>query len=530
MNKLLQRFKPGPIFQDDDIFEPSLQFRFLIRISAFLRKEIFEILRQPRLILTLVLGPFLILLLFGIGFRNEPRALRTLFVVEEGSGLDRQIERYASSLGPQLIYEGTTSDEAAARESLRKGQVDLVAVVPANAYETIRNNQRALFVLYHHEIDPFQVDYVRVFGRVYVEEVNRRVLRAITEAGQNDASTVQDILENARTSATILHEALERGDSATARRYLQDLDRSVSAVEVAVGASITLLGVVQQSLGASGNDETEAIVASLTRIGQGVDTLDEMLNDLTSYNEEVAKVAEVEANLTVLEDRLAEFRSIDASVLVSPFRSEAESIAVVQPKVSDYYSPSVIVLLLQHLAITFAALSTVRERRLGALELFRLSPISAGETLLGKYLSYLLFGGGLAFVLTLLLVFGLQVPMLGSWLYYILVIVALLFTALGVGFIISLLAETDTQAVQYSMIVLLASVFFSGFFLSVETLWPPVRTVSWALPATYAISLLRSIMLRGELANPMLLVYLTMIGLGFFGMAWFLLRQTMMHN
>ena len=37
-----------------------------------------------RLILTLVLGPFLILLLFGIGYRNQARDLRTLFVVANG--------------------------------------------------------------------------------------------------------------------------------------------------------------------------------------------------------------------------------------------------------------------------------------------------------------------------------------------------------------------------------------------------------------------------------------------------------------
>ena len=47
-------------------------YRFLIRSSAFVGKEIFAILRQPMLILTLVLGPFLILLLFGLGFRNDP--------------------------------------------------------------------------------------------------------------------------------------------------------------------------------------------------------------------------------------------------------------------------------------------------------------------------------------------------------------------------------------------------------------------------------------------------------------------------
>ncbi|RME78800.1 MAG: hypothetical protein D6784_01910, partial [Chloroflexi bacterium] len=80
--------------------------QFLVRISAFLFKEILEIIRQPLLIITLVLGPFLILLFFGIGFRNEARALRTLFVVDPNSGMAQAIEQYANSLGPQLVFVG----------------------------------------------------------------------------------------------------------------------------------------------------------------------------------------------------------------------------------------------------------------------------------------------------------------------------------------------------------------------------------------------------------------------------------------
>jgi ABC-2 type transport system permease protein len=48
-------------------------FRGIIRSSSFFRKEIFEILRQPRLVATLVLGPFLILFIFGIGYRSQAR-------------------------------------------------------------------------------------------------------------------------------------------------------------------------------------------------------------------------------------------------------------------------------------------------------------------------------------------------------------------------------------------------------------------------------------------------------------------------
>src|SRR5919202_1322874 len=217
-------------------------FRRIIRPSAFLRAEIFEILRQPRLVLTLVLGPFLILLLFGIGYRNQARALRTIFVAPEGSPLAKQIQENAGNLGPQLIFVGLTSDEAAARDRLRRGEVDVVAVAPAKAYEEIRNNQQATFTLYHNEIDPIQANYVQYFGQVYIDEVNRRVLRSLVEQSKGDANTVQQDIKGARASTTAMREALQRGDTAAARNHQRDLNQNLSALELAVGASVALLG------------------------------------------------------------------------------------------------------------------------------------------------------------------------------------------------------------------------------------------------------------------------------------------------
>ena len=53
--------------------------------------------------------------------------------------------------------------------------------------------------------------------------------------------------------------------------------------------------------------------------------------------------------------------------------------------------------------------------------------------------------------------------MLGQWQDYAFAVFILLFTSLGVGFD-SLISETDTQAVQYSMLLLLASIFLVDFF------------------------------------------------------------------
>ena len=66
---------------------------------AFAKKEALDVLRQPRLLLALVLGPFAILLLFGLGYRNEVRPYRTILVGDADAALTREMEASASRFG-----------------------------------------------------------------------------------------------------------------------------------------------------------------------------------------------------------------------------------------------------------------------------------------------------------------------------------------------------------------------------------------------------------------------------------------------
>jgi ABC-2 type transport system permease protein len=187
----------------------------------------------------------------------------------------------------------------------------------------------------------------------------------------------------------------------------------------------------------------------------------------------------------------------------------------------------VIVLLLQHLSITFASLSIVREKNSGMMELFKVAPITAFETLLGKYLSYLFLEIILASVITALAVWFLRIPILGNWQDYALAVFILLFTSLGVGFLISLISQTDTQAVQYSMLLLLASIFFSGFFLDLRLMQEPITALAWSLPATYGIRMLQDVMLRGASVPGAIFQGIAIIGVVLFMVDWLLLRRRM---
>jgi ABC-2 type transport system permease protein len=128
----------------------------------------------------------------------------------------------------------------------------------------------------------------------------------------------------------------------------------------------------------------------------------------------------------------------------------------------------VLALILQHMGVTLTALSMVRERLSGAMDIFRVAPVRALEILTGKYLAYAFFNLAIAATVTFLLVGVLHVPLLSTPADVALVVALLSFASLGLGLLISTIVDSERQAVQLSMLVLLASVFFSGFVLPLD--------------------------------------------------------------
>ena len=312
-------------------------FRFLIRISSFLSKELTVIFRQPMLLLTLVLGPFLIMFLFGLAYPNQNRILRTTFVVKDPNAFQTEIETFTKNLNSNILDYTIESDKEKALAKLALNQTDLVIIVPEAPSATIQSNQQAEFLIYHNEIDPFQIGYIQSVARIYVDEVNRQIIQAETEQAQVSSGALQSILKTAIEKIQTLRKAIPPGE-ANATAQAEDLEKT----------------------------------------------------------------------LTDLDDKLTLFRSLAAGVLVSPFMAKVAGLFGGTLTVTAFFAPAVIVLLLQHVSITFASLSIVRETRSGIMELFRVAPITAFETLLGKYLSYLFFEIILAGVITVLAVWLLK--------------------------------------------------------------------------------------------------------------------------
>lgn len=500
---------------------------FFIRVLGFIRKELLSILRQPRLLFSLILGPFFILLIFGIGYRDTVRVRRTIFVVPEDSKIASFVDDYSDRLGDQIEYLGTTSTSEEATDILRDGRADLVVITPPNPVSDWESNEQSIFRLMHYEIDPFEETVVNVLGTRYIEAINRQVLISLADEGKQDAVTWQEQVSDAKQQAAAVRQALDSGDIEQANQAAASLEEELNVLTSAVDTGLSIFSNAQAISGEEEDAITDSIQTQLETLKSGLDSLGGLDSSQLDVTQERETVVQIENQLTELDDMLTQFREIDSAVLVSPFRSETQNVTQVQFQPTHYYVPAVIALLIQHICVTLAGLSIVNEKREGMMELFRAAPLTAIETLLGKYISFTLLVAALGAALTALVVILLRVPMLGSWLNYSLILLGVIFTSLGFGFLISVTSQTQSQTVQLAMIMLLASIFFSGFFLPLYRIWLPVQSISWLLPATYGISLLQGVMLRGLSINYMLLLILLGLGVLLFLLCWWRLGRMM---
>ncbi len=457
---------------------PVFSVNGLVRSWAFFRKEVAELVRQPKLVVTLVLAPFLILALFGAGYRQTNGPLRTIFVSGDEETFQSVIEPRLAELGNALESAGVTESRESAVGMLRTGGVDVVVVVPDDPESTIRNNEQAVFEVLHDQLDPYERATIGLITQAAVDAVNRSILEELVAEGQVRSDDVA--LTEARETSTALRVAMERGDQLAARnernRLTEQLDAWASAGE---GNGSTGLADAEGPNPSALHDRAE------------------QLDVASQDSSELEAVRSLEADLIELDDAAAEFRSIEPTVIVSPFEVATDLVGSTELSVTDFYAPGVIALLLQHLAITFAGLSLVRERALGTTELFKVAPLRATQMLVGKYLGYAVVAALVAVALSGLMFWGFGVPFLGSVADYAMVLALLVVASLGVGFVVSSVVSSDTQAVNASMFMLLMSIFFSGFFLSIDRLVPEVQAVSWALPITHALDSLRDVLFRG---------------------------------
>jgi len=354
-------------------------FKSITHVLALFSKEVSEVFRQPRLVLSLILGPVLVLLLFGLGFKGGLPNFRIALVVPPGSVTPAQLNELQKAILTDFTIVSTDNNLPAAEQKLRNGQADIVEILPANFAQNAQHGQQSKVRFEYSQVDPTNESWVEYLGSSQVDAMNRIILR---EA----------------------------------------------------------IGQMQQQGHVLANVPPQTVV----------------------------------------------------SPLVPEYQNLRQSLSFV-----TFYGPSVFALLLQHIAVTLGALSLVRERQRGILEMFRVAPIPSTSIIDGKYLGYVLFLSIIAVLLLAMLMF-LGVPFLGDFWQFAAFTLLVIVASLGIGFFFSCIANSDSTAIQLSMLMLLLSIFFGGFFLPLQNFEEFMQPLINAIPLTHAIQGYQNILLKGE--------------------------------
>lgn len=370
-------------------------FKPFIQLLSFFWKEVNQILRQPRLVLSLILGPFLVLFLFGISYNGGVPRFRVALVVPPDSLPADQLDALKEAISMNFTLVSSDNNETDALEKLHRDEVDIVEILPTGIQKNLTEGQQSTVKFVYREVNPFEESWIKYLGTTQVSEINRLLL-----------------------------------------------------------------------------------VQAITR---------------------------VQSEGNVLTD-------LPANIVVSPLEPKYENLQGLALTFVNFYGPSVLALIIQHIAVTLGALSLVHEQTRGTLEMFRIAPVSSWSIIIGKYLGYTFFLGIMASILVGLLVF-MGTPFLGSIIQFVTLILLLIFASLGIGFIISSVSNTDSTAMQLSMLTLLFSIFFSGFFLPLENFDPSMRAATNVVPLTHGILGFQNIMLKG--IQPSFLTWAWLCGIAF---------------
>jgi len=164
---------------------------------------------------------------------------------------------------------------------------------------------------------------------------------------------------------------------------------------------------------------------------------------------------------------------------------------------SHFFVPGLVGIILQLVTLFLTSFAIVRERELGTLEQLFVTPVGRAGLLLGKLVPYACIGTFEMLVVLTVMVYLFGVPIHGS--LFLLMSLSLLFIicALALGLLVSTLARTQLQAMQFAFLLMLPTVLLSGFMFPRSEMPVPIYIVSFAIPATYFLEILRGVILRG---------------------------------
>lgn len=183
-----------------------------------------------------------------------------------------------------------------------------------------------------------------------------------------------------------------------------------------------------------------------------------------------------------------------------PYTISTDTRMLYNPQLKGAFNfvPGVMAMVLLLVCTMMTAITIVKEKEMGTMEIMLVSPMKPILIVVAKAIPYLVLSMVNIASILLLSVFVLEVPINGS--LGLLVMESILFTlvSLSLGLLISSGAASQQTAMFISLVALfLPTVMLSGFMFPVENMPAPLRIISNIVPAKWYYGIVKSVMIKG---------------------------------
>ncbi|HYM95648.1 MAG TPA: ABC transporter permease [Chitinophagaceae bacterium] len=183
-----------------------------------------------------------------------------------------------------------------------------------------------------------------------------------------------------------------------------------------------------------------------------------------------------------------------------PYTIKTELRMLYNPELKGAFNfvPGVMAMVLLLVCTMMTAITIVREKEMGTMEILLVSPMRSQMVVLAKAVPYLVLSLVNIVSILLLSVFILEMPINGS--LSLLLGESVLFTlvSLSLGLLISSAADSQQSAMFISLVALfLPTVMLSGYMFPIENMPLPLQIISNIVPAKWYYSIVKAVMIKG---------------------------------
>ncbi|MEO8769474.1 MAG: ABC transporter permease [Ferruginibacter sp.] len=219
----------------------------------------------------------------------------------------------------------------------------------------------------------------------------------------------------------------------------------------------------------------------------------QVLADATDPNNATALINYVSAVIT-------DYQSTLNKNAFAPYRiiSETKMLYNPQLKGAPNFVPGVMALVLLLVCVMLTAVSIVREKETGTMEILLVSPMRPLLVILSKSTPYLIFSLVNVASILLLSTYVLNLPVKGSLLLLFAESTLFIITCLTLGIFISVKTSSQQVAMLISLMgMLLPTILFSGFMFPIENMPVPLQIISNIVPSKWYYIIVKAVMIKG---------------------------------